>query len=535
MLMVRDRRNEKRKRDASFRSAAAMARAERAQDRSHNFHPRAIRKQHPALVRAIGASMEAVVHDPMGFYAEMFDGFSYDAFAGSVERVPASSYRESGLHAALRAPGPRTVLFTGGGIVPPPVFEIPDLRLIHVHTGFLPHVRGADVLLWSLMVRGRPGVSAFFMAPGIDEGDVLAAKELPPLAVQMPPGTRHDDDTLYRALFSFVDPLIRAELLVADVLSGVTDPAAIPATPQRVDEGVTYHFMHPVVRQRALAVLYRQPRIGAEPTPVGAGPSPARYRKYYEKASALAPLRFALDARLARTSLRKLGLRNRQTDYARIAGDPELLALHGAMNRELAEQTERWGSYDYGEGYYYQSSDRLKVTGLRDTTGRVEAFGLRDLVHGRRVLEIGCNTGFLTLDIAGSAGEILAFELNPYLIAIAKLAAAHTGAKNVDFRVAAFEDLDEHDPFDDVLSFANHHTYDGNTRQSLEEYFERCHALTRPGGRLIFESHPPELEGSRFGHTLEIIERHFDVERTEVHAYGTFLDANRRFIVARRR
>ena len=86
-----------------------------------------------------------------------------------------------------------------------------------------------------------------------------------------------------------------------------------------------------------------------------------------------------------------------------------------------------------------------------------------------------------------------------------------------------------------MLSFANHHTYDGNTRQSLEEYFARCHALTRPGGRLIFESHPPEIEGAHFGETVKIIERFYDIERNEVHDYGTFLDKNRRFIVATRR
>ena len=89
--------------------------------------------------------------------------------------------------------------------------------------------------------------------------------------------------------------------------------------------------------------------------------------------------------------------------------------------------------------------------------------------------------------------------------------------------------------FDDVLSFANHDTYDGNTRQSLDHYFARCHALTRPGGRLIFESHPPELEGNAFGGTLEILERYYTIDRIEMPDYGTFLDKSRRFLVATRR
>src|SRR5439155_627214 len=168
------------------------------------------------------------------------------------------------------------------------------------------------------------------------------------------------------------------------------------------------------------------------------------------------------------------------------------------MNRQLVLQADRWDSYDYGEGYYYQSSDELGITGLRDTTGRVEAFGLKELLTGRSVLEIGCNAGFLSIAIAPSARRLVAFELNPYLIAIGELGADFLGFHNVEFSVAAFEDFTTDETFDDVLSFANHHTYDGNTRQSLAEYFERCHTLTRPGGRLIFESHPPEIEGGYF-------------------------------------
>ncbi len=130
---------------------------------------------------------------------------------------------------------------------------------------------------------------------------------------------------------------------------------------------------------------------------------------------------------------------------------------------------------------------------------------------------------------------MLGFEINPYLIAIAERAAKYLGTTNTEFLACAFEDLTTDEQFDDVLSFANHHTYDGNTRQSLDEYFARCYAYTKPGGRLIFESHPPELEGSGFGRTLAIIERYYDVTQDEVHQFGTHLDAGRRFIIGTRR
>lgn len=534
LVMVQDPITSRMGRPAAITHPLYLRWAANVQDKAHNHHPYEIRKKHPHLVRSIAAAMAGVVDDPEGFYREMYDDFSYESYADEVRLVATNSYKDPRLVDALRPLGPTTVLFTGGGIVPRSVFDLPGIKLIHVHTGYLPHVRGADVLLWSTIVRGRPGVSAFYMTPGLDDGDVLAAKELEPMVVPVPATEHVDDDTLYRALFSFIDPVIRAELLVADVLEPADDVGQLVATPQDLGQGITYHFMHTIVRSRALRMLFEVPRAGAERTGA-AGSHPRRYQRFYEKPSALAPARFALDAFRAPTALQATSIQNRQRDYSVASSDERLLALHREMNEQLALQTEQWDSYDYGEGYYYQSSALLKVTGLRNTDERVAAFDLRQLVEGRTVLEIGCNTGFLSLAIADSADRVVAFELNPYLIAIGKAGARYAGVDNVDFLVAAFEDFSTDEQFDDVLSFANHHTYDGNTRQSLEEYFDRCHALTKPGGRLIFESHPPELEGAEFGKTIAIIAERFDIQRSEVHEYGTFLDKGRRFLVAVRR
>ncbi len=542
VVMVADPFTAKAKRPAGLKNVGLLRWAERVQDKTNNHHPYAIRRDHPLLVRAIADAMEPVVPDPMAFYAEMFSHFHYERFADTVIRLPANGYKDPGLVPALTALGVGTVLFTGGGIIPKPVFAIPGISLIHVHTGFLPHVRGADVLLWSLLTRGRPGVAAFFMTPGLDDGDVLATKELAPLAVELPPGPRPDDDTLYRALFSFIDPLIRADLLVGDVLTNASAVSSLAGTPQDLNTGVTFHFMHATVKARALRLLYTAPAKSAhtdevEITTVGkrGSPPPARYQRYYAKPSVVAPLKLMIDALRANSSLRATSIHNRQNDYNALGRHPERRALHRALNAQLALQTEQWPTYDYGEGWFYQSSDELGITGLRNTTGRVQAFGLADLVRGRTVFEIGCNTGFLSLAIASSADRVVAFELNPYLIAIAEAGKEFLGRTNVAFTVAAFEDMPEGEHYDDVLSFANHHTYDGNTRQSLSDYFERCHAFTKPGGRLIFESHPPELEGTEFHRTLDLIERYYTIERSEVHRYGTFLDQGRRFIVATRR
>jgi len=257
-----------------------------------------------------------------------------------------------------------------------------------------------------------------------------------------------------------------------------------------------------------------------------------KYLSYYERYSSLAHGVFLWDALRARSRVRKLSLLNRQRDYLRLRDDPERLALHRQINQCLYEAAREWGAYDYGEGYCYQSLDAIGVSGLRDTRARVEAMALPERLRGKTVLEIGCNAGFIALSLAGVAERVVAFDVNPYLIDVGWLAAAYLGITNVEFVVSSFEEFDHAEPFDAVLSFANHATYDGNTRQPIEQYFRRCSDHLKPGGLLLFESHPPEHEGDALDGVCSIIDARFAVRDRLVLEYGTFLDRGRTFIVA---
>jgi hypothetical protein len=55
-----------------------------------------------------------------------------------------------------------------------------------------------------------------------------------------------------------------------------------------------------------------------------------------------------------------------------------------------------------------------------------------------------------------------------------------------------------------------------------------------PGGRLLFESHPLQYESRTMEEIVSNLQEYFIIESSEVLDYGTFLDKNRLFIVARR-
>jgi SAM-dependent methyltransferase len=257
--------------------------------------------------------------------------------------------------------------------------------------------------------------------------------------------------------------------------------------------------------------------------------------KYFNSPSPVAPLRFALDVILATRRSRRLAMLNRLRDYNKLVSNPVLLELHGKLNSRLVDAVQGYQGYDYGEGYFYQSLTKAGISGLRDTEARVKAMDLHRRLKDQEVLEIGCNTGFLSILVAETAKNISCIDINPYLIEIAKISADHIGCQNIQARAISFEEFSTPRKFDVVLSFANHSTYDGNTRQSVKEYLLRCSTLLRTGGLFLFESHSPEYEGDGLASVCKLIKQNFLIDEESVLNYGTFLDIGRTFIVARKK
>ncbi len=259
------------------------------------------------------------------------------------------------------------------------------------------------------------------------------------------------------------------------------------------------------------------------------------YARYYARWTAHAALVFAWDGFRTRSRARRLSLLNRLRDSLALRDRPGLFSLHGEMNAYAFGAQARRGSHDYGEGYFYQGLSTIGVTGLRDTQARVAAMGLDELLRARRVLEIGCNTGFLTLAVAGAVRSLVGLDLNPYLVAVGTAAARYLEAENVRLVASSWEAFEVPERVDVVLSFANHATYDGNTRHALEGYFDKCHAAVRPGGLLLFESHTPTHERDGLDRVCAVLAERFETRARRVLEYGTFLDRARTFVVARPR
>lgn len=227
---------------------------------------------------------------------------------------------------------------------------------------------------------------------------------------------------------------------------------------------------------------------------------------------------------------------NRWLDALQDLGRPRRAAFRRRLLAVVQASQRDWPHADYGAGYLYQSCPALGLRGFRDTAARVAQMNLGPALAGRSVLEIGCNSGFLSLALAAGTRRYLAFDNNPFLVEMARLSQAELQDRRVEFCVEGFETLGEDETFDAVLSFANHSTWDGNMTLDLERYFAKLHRLLVPSGTLYFESHHPALEdAAALQGTLGVMERHFALQSQRLLGGGSAWDRGRTFVVARAR
>lgn len=128
------------------------------------------------------------------------------------------------------------VIFSASGILGEEILNC-DKKFIHVHPGIIPKYRGSTCFYYSMLEEGKVGATALFLNEKIDQGEIIKQKEYKvPMNI--------DIDNIF-------DPYIRSELLL-EVISDYAHNNKINSTSQNVNEGETYHVIHPILKHLAI-------------------------------------------------------------------------------------------------------------------------------------------------------------------------------------------------------------------------------------------------------------------------------------------
>lgn len=65
-------------------------------------------------------------------------------------------------------------------ILKPHVLSLPSIAAVNVHFGLLPDNRGSQPIPWALIDGNEPGVTMYYLDPGVDTGDIVAQLAVPP-------------------------------------------------------------------------------------------------------------------------------------------------------------------------------------------------------------------------------------------------------------------------------------------------------------------------------------------------------------------
>lgn len=100
------------------------------------------------------------------------------------------------------------------------------------------------------------------------------------------------------------------------------------------------------------------------------------------------------------------------------------------------------------------------------------------------VVDVGCGTGLLALDLAGRVERVWAIDISPAMIDYLRTKAASAHLDNLDCAVASAISLPLVDACADVVvsNYCFHHLDDAGKRRALDEAMR----VLKPGGRLVF-------------------------------------------------
>ena len=158
---------------------------------------------------------------------------------------------------------------------------------------------------------------------------------------------------------------------------------------------------------------------------------------------------------------------------------------------QLVAEEVAWNPVSYNKVKPCQCYERIGYEGRRwSVEKRIAEYGLDKLCGpNRRVLDIGSNFGFCTVEFALRCKLAHGVEPNPTLIKIGTITAEYLGAaERVEFFDTTFEEFESDTLYDLVLSFSSFTTTDGRQRGGADDYFAKVNRLLADGGHLFFES-----------------------------------------------
>lgn len=161
--------------------------------------------------------------------------------------------------------------------------------------------------------------------------------------------------------------------------------------------------------------------------------------------------------------------------------------FHYFIRKEWVKIIKDFGSWNY----FYQTHPNLNISGVRPTISRINNYKLLSYINSESViLDIGCNTGFVSAYLSSFVKSVDAVEFNKEVFLIASRTINYLNINNVNLFNIDIKKFQSNYKYDLVMSFAIHRW----VGLGIEEYLGLLEHFKKEKGFLIIESHPEEQD-----------------------------------------
>ncbi len=146
---------------------------------------------------------------PNNFFEEVYKNNSIENYGEKIDFINTDNINSETFIKSLREDSNLIYLNTGKKIYKNSLDY--NFKIIHIHPGYLPNVRGADASLWNIKKLNCFSATSFFMSKKIDDGQILNKSIYEYPKVKLENFNNIQTIELYRFWFSFIDPIIRSK------------------------------------------------------------------------------------------------------------------------------------------------------------------------------------------------------------------------------------------------------------------------------------------------------------------------------------
>ena len=166
------------------------------------------------------------------------------------------------------------------------------------------------------------------------------------------------------------------------------------------------------------------------------------------------------------------------------------------------------------DGYFYQSDPELSIRGLRSTLDRVRLYGLDKIMFPEmNVLDIGCNVGFLDLEISKYVNSVTGVDIDENFVSAANTAQKIKKVNNCRFICADIKRWNSQEHYDLIIACAVHN-WIGFTMDEFISYIEE-HLNSE--GYILFESNSLDCIDTTFESYVKTLqEMHYKIENSSM-------------------